>query len=115
MNIAYKVSTFLILTLGIIHVCMTPIFFKRFAQDALWFAGGGLMIIFISFFNFILMNGGGRERFVRIICHSANVVGLAFAFAMFTLAWLKAVPLPQSFFVLFLFVFETTVAFKYFR
>ncbi|MBA2341384.1 MAG: hypothetical protein H0V88_13415 [Pyrinomonadaceae bacterium] len=94
---------------------MTPIFFKRFTQDALWFAGGGVMIIFISFFNFILMKDVGRERFVRTLCHSANMIGLVFAFAMFTLGWLRATPPLQSFFVLFLFIFETVAAFKYLR
>jgi len=115
MKTLYKVSTFLILALGIIHVSMTPIFFKRFAQDALWFAGGGLMIIFISFFNFILMKDAGGERFVRILCHGANVIGLMFAFAMFTLGWLRATPPLQSFFVLFLFIFEAVAALKYSR
>lgn len=111
----YKVSTLSILALGIIHVCMTPFFFKRFTQESLWFASGGLMIIFISLFNFILIKDAGGERFVRVLCYSANVIGLVFAFAMFTLGWLRATPPLQSFFVLFLFVFETVAALKYSR
>ena len=111
MKLSYKITTFLILALGVLHVLMTPVFFKRFTQDAMWFASGGLMIVLISFMNFVLMKDVGNERIVQFLCHSANVIGLMFASTMFVLDWSRAVPPLQSFFVLFLFVFETVAAF----
>ncbi len=112
MKLSYKISTFLILALGILHVSMTPVLFKRFAQDAMWFASGGLMMVLISFMNFVLMKDVGRERVVQLLCHCANFIGLMFASTMFVLGWSRAVPPLQSFFVLFLFVFETVAAFR---
>ena len=111
MKLSYKIATFLILALGVLHVSMTPVLFRRFAQDVLWFASGGLMIIFISFMNFVLMRDGGKDRIVQLLCHSANIIGLVFASTMFVLSWSRAVPPLQSFFVLFLFVVETIAAF----
>ena len=61
--------------------------------------------------NFVLMKDVGKERLVQLLCHSTNVLGLVFAFTMFILGWSRAVPPLQSFFVLFLFVFETVAAF----
>jgi hypothetical protein len=31
-----------VLVLGLVHVAFTPVFFKTFSIDALWFAGAGL-------------------------------------------------------------------------
>src|SRR5688500_20344060 len=79
LRILYKITTFLILALGILNLCMTPVLFKGFTSAALWFAGGGVMFVFISFFNFLLLSYGGRERLVRIFCNIAKLVGLVIA------------------------------------
>ncbi|MDQ3820110.1 MAG: hypothetical protein M3362_20865 [Acidobacteriota bacterium] len=113
MKILYKVSTFLILALGIIHVCLTPQFFSSLTQNALWFVSGGLMIVLVSLFNFILMKDAGRVRTIRILCHAANIISLLFASAMFILGSLRARPPASSWLVLLLFVFETVAAFLY--
>lgn len=112
MKLLYKISTFLILALGILHVSMTPVLFKRFAQDAMWFASGGLMMILISFINFTLMKDVGKERVVQVLCHITNVIGLTFASTMFVFSWLRTTPPLQSFLVLFLFIFEAVAAFR---
>lgn len=113
MKTLYKVSTFLILALGLLHICMTPRFFGSFTQSALWFVSGGLVLVFVSFFNFILMKDAGRERLVRMLCHTANVMNLMVASAMFILDSLRVRPPPLSWLVLFLFLFETVVAFRH--
>lgn len=115
MKTLHKINTGLIFTLGILHISMTPILFSSFTRNALWFVSGGLMIVFVSFFNLILMKDVGRERTVRILCHSANVVCLMFASAMFILDFLRAAPSLQSWFVLFLFLFETAAALWLYR
>ncbi|MCI0486665.1 MAG: hypothetical protein L0229_08705 [Blastocatellia bacterium] len=113
MKILYKVNTFLILALGIVHVSLTPLFFDKFSQSALWFISGGLTAIFMSFLNFALMKDAGKERTVQILCHIANITGLIFATSMFAVDSLRASLAPQSYIVLFLFAFEPVAAFKY--
>jgi hypothetical protein len=113
MKTLYKIGTFLILALGIVHVSVTPFLFKGLTESALWFVSGGLVMVFISFFNFILMKSASAERSVRLLCHIANVVGLIFASTMFAINSLRAFPPVQSWLVLFLFIFEMIAAFRY--
>ena len=101
------------MALGILHLCMTPVLFKGFTSAALWFAGGGVMIVFISFFNFLLLSYGGRERLVRIFCNIANLVGLVFAGAMLVLEARRARPGLTAWLVMAILVFETIAAFRY--
>ncbi len=113
MKTLYKVSTFLILALGALHICLTPLFFSSLTQGALWFVSGGLVIIFVSFFNFILMSDAGGKRVVRILCHAANLLSLLFASSMLIIEARRASPEPSSWFVLALLVFETIAGFRY--
>jgi hypothetical protein len=113
MKILYKVSTFLILALGIVHLCMSPVLFSGFTSAALWFVSGGVMIVFLSFFNFILMSDAGKERLVKIFCNIANLTGLVFAGAMLILETRRARPGLSSWLVLAVLVFETIAAFRY--
>lgn len=113
MKILYKVCTFLILALGALHICLTPLFFSNLTKSALWFVSGGLVIIFVSFFNFILMSDAGSERVVRILCRAANLLSLVFALSMLIIESRRASPEPSSWFVLTLFFFETIAGFRY--
>ena len=113
MKTLYKVSTFLILALGILHICLTPMFFHSLTSGALWFVSGGMVIIFLSFFNFILMSDARKQRIVRILAHTANGIGLIFACAMLIIESRRARPGPSSWVVLALLVFETVAAFRY--
>lgn len=112
MRTLYKVSTFLILALGVVHVSMTPVIFRSLTPNALWFAGGGLMIIFLSFLNLILMGEAGKQRIVRVLTHTANIIGLLFGCAMLIIESRRATPGPTSWVVLGLLVFETVAAFR---
>jgi hypothetical protein len=115
MKVLYKISTFLILALGILHISMTPVLFRSFTSAALWFAGGGVVIVFLSFFNFILMSEAGNQHVVRILTHLANLIGLAFGCGMFVMETLRARPGPASWVVLALLVFETVAAYLHSR
>lgn len=79
----------------------------------MWFVSGGLMMVFISFFNFILMKSAGTERSVKRLCHAANILGLMFALTTFAINFLKGIPPVQFWLVLGLFVFETIMAFRH--
>lgn len=113
MKTLYKISTFLILALGVLHISLTPVLFRSFTPGTLWFVSGGLMIIFLSFFNFILMSDAGKQRLVRILSYTANLTGLALAGSMFILESLRTRPGPSSWLVLALLIFETVAAFRY--
>ncbi len=113
MKILYKISTFLILALGVLHISLTPVFFPSLTAGALWFVCGGMVIIFLSFFNFILMSDPGQQRVVRILTHTANLMGLGFACAMLIIESRRARPGPSSWVVLTLLAFETVAAFRY--
>lgn len=113
MKTLYKVSTFLILALGVIHICLTPVIFRGLTPGTLWFISGGLMIVFLSFFNFILMSDAGKQRVVRLLAWTANLTGLLLAGSMFVLETLRTRPAPSSWFVLALLIFETIAAFRY--
>lgn len=71
------------------------------------------MIVFISFFNFILISEAGKERLVKIFCNMANLTGLVFACAMLILESRRARPGLSSWLVLAVLVFETIAAFRY--
>ena len=112
MKTLYKVSTFLILALGVLHISMTPVLFHSLTSGALWFVSGGMVIIFLSFFNLILMSDAGKQRLVRMLTHTANLIGLVFAGAMLIIESRRARPGPSSWVVLALLVFETVAAFR---
>ena len=113
MKTLYKISTFVILALGVLHVSLTPVLFRSLTPNALWFVSGGMVIIFLSFFNFILMGDAGQQRTVRMLTHTANLIGLVFAGAMLIIESRRARPGPSSWVVLALLVFETIAAFRY--
>ena len=111
MKTLYKVTTFLILALGVLHISMAPVFFRSLTSSGLWFVSGGLMIIFLSFFNLIFMSDAGQQRIVRMLTHTANLLGLVFACAMLFIESRRARPGPAAWVVLALLVFETAAAF----
>jgi hypothetical protein len=113
MKTLYKVSTILILALGLLHISLTPMFFPSLTSGALWFAGGGIMIVFLSFFNFILMGGASKQRVAKVLTHTANLTGLVFACGMLFIESRRTTPGPSTWVVLALLVFETIAAFRY--
>jgi hypothetical protein len=68
--------TVVLLLLGSIHTLLTPMFFKHFNENFLWFAGTGLSLVYLSFLNFsrILTTLFG----IRLMCVIGNSLGLAF-------------------------------------
>jgi hypothetical protein len=113
MKTLYKVNTILILALGLLHISLTPMFFPSLTSGALWFAGGGIMILFLSFLNFILMSGGSKQRVATVLTHTANLTGLVFACAILLIESRRKTPGPSTWVVLALLVFETVAAFLY--
>ncbi len=84
------VATILILILGSAHTILTPMFYKTFDLDALWFAGTGLSFVFLGFLNISRIKT--TEIVIKILALSGNV--LAFIYCIFIVLKLAE---PQAF------------------
>lgn len=81
----HKISSALLVALGVVHTALTPVFYGRFSHNALWFAGSGLAMIFAGLLNITLSRDVGRDRLVRVFCHAANLLTVVFGFLMVTI------------------------------
>ncbi len=84
------VSTILLLLLGSAHTILTPVFYKTFDLNALWFAGTGLAFVFLGFLNISRMKT--TDNTIKILCLVGN--GLAFVYCIFIVLKLGE---PQAF------------------
>lgn len=77
MKISYKIVTYLIIAVGVVHVSLTPVFFDQFTMKVGWFIGVGLMGIFLGFLNI----ANWRSNFdlhVRRLCIAANTASIIY-------------------------------------
>jgi hypothetical protein len=99
MRLFYRISAYLLL-IGVIHTALTPLFYDRFSLNALWFAGTGLALIFLSLLNIV------TERihadWVLKICVAANLVGCIYCILI-----VMALPEIQAFISLLIFLAVT--------
>lgn len=84
------VATILLLILGSVHTILTPVFYKTFDLDALWFIGTGLAFVFLGFINISRIKT--TEIFIKILCPIGNA--LAFIYCIFIVLKLAE---PQAF------------------
>lgn len=106
MSTLHKISSSLLIALGTVHAALTPMFYGRFSQNALWFAGSGLTMIYLGFLNIALGRASGRDRLVPVLCYIANLVTTVFGVLLVTVD-----NEPQVFFGLVLIVLITVTAF----
>lgn len=74
------VFTILLLVLGSIHTVLTPVFYKTFTLNALWFAGTGLAFVFLGFINFSRIKT--TERLIKMLCSLGNALALIYCILM---------------------------------
>ena len=74
MRITYKIAAYLLVLLGIVHIALTPLFFKQFGLDVLWFAGTGLALVFLGNLNLIVMLS--RRSGFYIMAITSNIMAL---------------------------------------
>jgi hypothetical protein len=74
----HKISSWLLVALGVVHTSLTPMFYGRLSVGAMWFGGSGLAMIFVGFLNIALSRGDGRDGLVRILCYTANLMTSVF-------------------------------------
>ena len=85
MKTLHKISSVLLVALGVVHTALTPVFYGKFSHNALWFAGSGLAMIFVGLLNLTLSRDVGRDGLVRIFCYAANLLTVVFGFLMVTM------------------------------
>jgi hypothetical protein len=95
----YKISAYLLL-IGVIHTALTPLFYDRFSSDALWFAGTGLALVYLSLFNIVAERS--RANWMLKICVAANLAGLIYGILI-----VLALPEFQAFISLLIFLAVT--------
>jgi uncharacterized membrane protein len=71
------VFAWIVLALGIIHICVTPLVYSSFSQGAVWFAGAGLAGLFAGMLNLIRVRHGSAVPTLRAFSLVANVLLLA--------------------------------------
>lgn len=96
----YKISSHFLM-LGVIHTALTPVFYNEFSEDALWFAGTGLALIFLSLLNIAAERV--FERWILDICIAANLVGTIYSI-------LTVIALPEIQAVISSLIFLTVMA-----
>jgi hypothetical protein len=103
----HVIVTYLIIALGVVHLLFTVRNFSRFTLGALWFASAGFAIIFAGFLNVVLIRGAGRDRVVRALCLTTNIMVTAlFGAALYVLRE------PQVLIGLLLFALASLAALK---
>lgn len=55
MRLLQKITAYLLVVMGIVHIALTPMFFRQFGLDVLWFAGTGLALIFLGNINLMVL------------------------------------------------------------
>lgn len=103
----HKISSLLLIALGVVHASLTPVFYGRFSLNALWFAGSGLTMIFFGFLNIALSRAIGQDRLLQILCYVANLITTVFGVLLVTVD-----SEPQVIFGLVLIVLMTVTAFR---
>ena len=53
MRLLYKISAYLLVLMGIIHIAFSPVFFTQFGLEVIWFAGTGLGFVFLGNLNIL--------------------------------------------------------------
>lgn len=85
-----RTCSWLLVVLGAVHTLLTVPFYGQLTPRAVWFAGTGLMMVFLGLLNLIARRTA--DPGARRLCQAADLLGLGFG----VLAVL-AVPEPQAF------------------
>lgn len=99
MRLFYRVTAYG-LSLGVIHLALTPLFYDRFSPEALWFAGTGLALVFLGLLNLVAERAW--EAWSLNVCIAANLAGCVYGLLV-----VIALPEIQAYLALVIFVAVT--------
>ncbi len=74
MRLLQKITAYLLVVMGIVHIALTPIFFRQFGLDVLWFAGTGLALIFLGNINLMVLIS--RRSGFYMMAITSNIMAL---------------------------------------
>jgi len=77
----WQISVYLVILLGITHACCTPLFYKVFNLDAIWFFSCGLLLVYQGFINIVTWQSGKKNSYMIAII--ANLISVALLTAIF--------------------------------
>lgn len=77
------VAITIILLLGALHVILTPLFYKTFDINTLWFAGAGLSFLFLGIVNVSRIRS--TDGTIKVLCVLVNTIGLIYCILIFTI------------------------------
>ena len=92
----YRISAYF-LSIGVIHTALTPVFYREFSPDAMWFAGTGLALVFLGLLNIAAERVG--EPWILNMSIVANLVG-----CIYSILIVIALPELQAFVSLLIFL-----------
>jgi hypothetical protein len=75
----YTIESWALAVLGAVHMAATFRLFNAFTAQALWFLGGGLLMVVVASLNLLNRPYGGIAPGLRIVCIAANISISAFA------------------------------------
>ena len=74
LTILFKTSAYLLVLLGIVHIALSPVFFRRFGLDVLWFAGTGMGLVFLGNLNLLVLIAKRSGFYMMAV--TSNIMGL---------------------------------------
>ena len=84
MNLSYKIVSYLMIALGMIHQAFA-VGGGKFNLNVLWFVGSGFAIIFAGFLNVAFLRMTPKDPLVHALCIITNLTNtILFAVAYFT-------------------------------
>jgi len=81
MRLLYTIESWALVALSVLHMGATFRFFNAFNSQALWFFGGGMLMLLVAALNLLNRTYGQNARGLRLVCVAANVVVTAFGIA----------------------------------
>lgn len=97
MNKIDKVSVIALTLLGFTQLLLTPLFHDTLSQDAVWFFGSGLALVFLGFLN--LARRLSQHKSILVMAAISNTIGV-----LFTMGIVAVYTMPQAVIALFLMV-----------
>ncbi len=84
MKASYKIFTYLVIIISLIHIGITPLIFDEFTIRVGWFIGAGLMGMFLGFLNISYWRTAGNDSLIKWLCLSANIIALVYSLLVMT-------------------------------
>jgi hypothetical protein len=75
------VFAWIILALGVIHICATPFVYSGLSQSAVWFAGAGLAAVFAGMLNLLRVRHADTLPSLRTYSLASNLLLFAWIVA----------------------------------